>query len=106
MVRNNAPVVALMMNPAMPHGISALTWRIGRPRNMPMRRRSSRPAAPISMQRPMKCRDSQSGHNHDIPNNVFEREVDSTHAANSVMPRFHSVLQVRHQPARDDRDDP
>ena len=50
---------------------------------MPINRKSSNPAPPISMHRPMKCSDSHAGQSHDIPNSVFEIGVDSIQAANS-----------------------
>jgi hypothetical protein len=39
------------------------------------------------MHKPMKWSDSDSGHNHEIPNSVFEIQVDSTQAENSGIVR-------------------
>src|SRR5262245_28918178 len=83
MVRNSNPVTALIRNPPIAHGIIALMCRTGTPRNMPINRKSSNPAPPISMHRPMKCSDSHSGHSHDTANNDFEIQVDSSQVANS-----------------------
>jgi hypothetical protein len=46
-----------------------------------MSRKSSRPAPPISMHKPMKCSDSHAGHSQEIPNSVFEIHVDSSQPA-------------------------
>src|SRR5689334_12617884 len=106
MMRKSEPVATLMANPLMAQGINALTWRIAMPLNMPMSRRSSRPAPPISMHNPMKCKDSRAGHSQEIPNRVFEIQVDSIQTATCGISSVVSMLQVGHQAAGDDGDGP
>ena len=85
MTRKSDPVTALIAKPAMAHGISALTSRIGRPRKQPISRRSSTPAPPISMHRPTKCSDPHAGQSHVRSNKAFEMRVVSSQAANSCI---------------------
>src|SRR5262245_44958496 len=105
MIRKSRPVARLMKNPPMAHGMNAFTSLSATPRKKPINRKSSSPAPPIKTQSPRKCSDSHAGHNHDIPNSALESAVDSNQVEKSAMDRV-PLLEVRHQPAGDDGDDP